>query len=422
MVKLASTLLLIILSGLILSAPLFFRRADQKHHILTLWGSFIALRLIPFVLIYLVLDYIPRNDTDFFYHKALAVLQGKLVYRDFLSYHGPLFSYLISLPLHIWNNAKVLILFMALIEFVIVVATYRYYRPTYKNALLMSVLYYALPLPLMSIVLCSEEDVWFWGLGLLTLAVTHRQNSSFWIGILWGLGMIVIKSMLIVLLVPLFFLVRDKVRYVAGLALIGIPSLVILYLIMGDKFLMPIQHSGNHMPPNFVSVTQPVLSGLYDHFTLPQLNTISLLITLSVASYVAIRYRHLGYQRVFPTFFIFTFGFFMMAQPSAPGFYLFIYMIVILFELVELDDRKFIYQLLLLNVLTVVQPISGILYTGNIMYNSWSLVLSTPGRMFDYGIQVVEVYLFIVVIRRSLSRLENMKQSTIDSSVLVSSQ
>ncbi|WP_234735092.1 hypothetical protein [Tellurirhabdus bombi] len=411
-VKVGITLALALASWLLVTYPDRFRSRLEARPNLTIWGAFVLLRLVPFVVVYLILNFAPRSDTDFFYVKALAAYQGKMVYRDFLSYHAPLFGYFISLPLFIWNNAKVLVPFMAIFEAIIVWATYRYYRPTKPDALLQAVLYYLLPLPFVAMILSSEEDIWFWGFGLITLVYASRQSSSLKIGLLWGLAMITIKSMLIVLLLPLFFLVKNKVEYVLGLAIIGVPTLVILYLLMGDAFLMPLQHSGYHMAPNIVSVTRPLLSGLYNQVSLTRLNTISLFITMGAASYVAIRYRHLGYKRVFPSLFILTFGIFMLVQPSAPGYYIFTYMVVVLFELMSSRDKRFSYEIILLNILLVVQPIIWVIYAGMKNYDSLAVVFSAPSCILDYSIQVVEVLLLLSLVRRTFTHLQSLNQAT----------
>ncbi|MGV3558805.1 hypothetical protein [Larkinella arboricola] len=410
-VKVAVSLLLAIFSWLLIRFPAPFQRLLNPRPALTLWGFFIFFRILPFILVYLVLDFAPRSDTEFFYKKAFAAYQGKMVYRDFLSYHAPLFGYLISLPLFLWNNAKILIPFMAIFEFVIVWATWRYYRAVRADALLVATLYFVLPMTFVAMVLSSEEDIWFWGVGLITLHYASRQQSSLWIGVIWGLSMILIKSMVIVLLIPMFFLVDNKFKYVLGLALVGIPSIVILYLLMGDAFLMPLQHSGYHMTPNLVSVTRPILSGLYNQISLTNLNTISLFITMALSSWAAIRYKHLGYQRLFPTLFVLTFGIFMLVQPSAPGFYLYLHMIVVLFEVMRSEDRAFGFQLILLNFLLVIQPIIWVIYIGMKNYDDWQAVFASSVTAADYVIQVVEVALLIVLVWKTYLHLKMLDRT-----------
>ena len=377
----------------------------------TRWLAFVALRLVPFAIIYLVLDQEPRSDVDFFYRKAIPAMQGKMVYRDFLSFHAPLFSYLIALPLFIWNNARVLVLLMALVEFVIANATYRYMRPSTPNAapsdaLLRFVIYYLLPLPFVAMVLSSEEDIWMWGFGLLTLALPTSLSDrrfAFLTGLVWAVGMLTVKFMLIVLLIPLFFLIRERLYYLLGLLVVGIPALLILFGLMGTDFLMPIQHSSYPMAPNMISVLRPILGSLFGQISLTSLNWVGLLGTIGGGSWVAWRFRNLGYRRAFPLVFCFVFGLFMVLLPSAPGYYLFTQEMALVFVVLA-NTRTSWFQFSLLNFLLVVQPILMIVYANNVLYTNLPM-LTNPIYALDYFIQVIELVLLVGLVVLTYKKL-----------------
>lgn len=372
----------------------------------TRWLAFVALRLVPFALVYLVLDQEPRSDVLFFYERAVPAFRGELVYRDFLSYHAPLFTYITVLPLFIWNNARVLVLFMALAEFIIANATFRHVRATTPNAaqpdvLLRYVLYYLMPMPFVAMVLSSQEDVWMWGFGLLTLALPTSLSDrrfAFLAGLIWGMGMLTIKFMLIVLLIPLFFLIRERFYYLLGLLVVGIPSVLIMYGLVGDKILMPIQHTSNAMAPNLVSVTRPILGSLFGQISLTSLNWVGLLVTIGGASWIAWRFRDLGYRQAFPFVFCFVFALFMVMLPSAPGYYLFTHEMALVFIVLANTQTNWI-RFAILNFLLVVQPIVMIVYANNAQYTSLSM-LANPIYALDWGIQVVELagLIWIVVL------------------------
>src|SRR5919202_2569284 len=103
MISLETTSLvkIIIAAGLAAAAFLTYYNRERLKPLLTrnetatVYLTFVLLRLLPFVAIYIFLNQDPRSDVDFFFRKAIAARQGKLVYKDFLSYHAPLFSYLI---------------------------------------------------------------------------------------------------------------------------------------------------------------------------------------------------------------------------------------------------------------------------------------------------------------------------------------
>lgn len=376
----------------------------QRHEAITTWLTFALLRLVPFVCVYVLLGQEPRSDVDFFYRKAEAALQGKLVYRDFLSYHAPLFGYLISLPLLLWHNARVLILLMAVMEFIIARATLRRYRTGVDAPVVWFVLYYLLPLPFVAMILSGEEDIWMWGFCLLSLALPPGRRFSLRLGLLWGVGMLTIKFMLIVFLIPLFFIVPNRFQYVAGLLLVGLPSVLILYGLVGMDFLMPIQHSSLPMTPNVVSVLRPVLGTYFEQIPLTYLNWAGLLTTIGGASLVGYRFRSMGYRRLLPLLYVFTFGLFMLCLPSSPGYYLFTYTLPFVFVVLSSERGKRAWPIFsLLNVLTVAQPILSVLYNQQKLFNGWSLI-NGPAEWVDYGMQCVEVgilgYLLWVVLEQ----------------------
>ncbi len=373
----------------------------------TRWLAFVALRLVPFAIIYLLLDQEPRSDVLFFYERAVPAMKGQLVYRDFLSFHAPLFTYITVIPLFIWNNARVIILMMAIIEFVIANGTLRYMRSSTPDALLRFVLYYMLPLPFVAMVLSSEEDIWMWGFGLLTLALPtslSERRYAFLTGLIWAAGMLTIKFMLIVLLIPLFFLIRERFYYLLGLIVVGIPSVLILYGIMGTAFLMPIQHSSNAMAPNIVSVLRPILGSLFGQVSLTSLNWVGLLGTIGGGSWVAWQFRELGYRRAFPLVFCFVFGLFMILLPSAPGYYLFTQELALVFVIVA-NTRTHWLRFSLLNFLLVIQPILMIVYANNTLYTNLSM-LTNPIYGLDYVIQVIEFVLLVWLVVLTYKKLK----------------
>ena len=58
----------------------------------------------------------------------------------------------------------------------------------------------------------------------------------------------------------------------------------------------------------------------------------------------------------------------------------------------------------LLNVLTVVQPILSVIYNRQELYNSWSLI-NGAAEWVDYGIQCVEVGIFLYLLRVILNQI-----------------
>ena len=401
----------VIVVGLALASWLLFSNRYrlgpllQRHERVVTYLSFVLLRLVPFLCVYVLMNQEPRSDVDFFYRKAEAALQGKLVYRDFLSYHAPLFGYLISLPLLLWHNARVLILLMAVMELIIAKGTLRRYRDGDVAPIVWFVLYYLLPLPFVAMVLSGEEDIWMWGFCLMSLALPQGRKFSFRVGVLWGVGMLVIKFMLIVFLIPLFFIVPNRWHYVAGLLLVGLPSLVILYGLVGLDFLMPIQHSSLPMTPNAVSILRPVLGSYFEQVPLTYLNWIGLITTIGGASYIGNRYRSIGYHRLLPLLYVFTFALFMVCLPSSPGFYLFTHTVPLIFVVLSTPQGKRAWPIfIVLNVLTIIQPILSVIYNQQELYNSWSSI-DGSSEWTDYLIQCIEVGIFLYLLQVILGQI-----------------
>lgn len=405
LVKAIVAVLLALAIGLLLANRQRLRAWLEARETLATYGSLVVFRLLPFGLIYVILNQTPRDDVQFFYVKASAAFAGKLVYSEFLSYHAPLFGYFISLPLFIWHNAKMMVLFMTVMEFIIAKATLRYYRPRTREGVLLFVLYYLLPLPFVAMILNAQEDQWMWAFGLLTLLLPQTGRFSLWVGVIWGVAMLLIKFMLIVFLIPLFFVVPNRFQYVLGLALVGLPSLAMLYGLVGMDFLMPIQHSSYPMAPNLVSVLRPFGNGFFSAVPLTYFNWAGLLLTIGGASWMAYRFRAVGYHRLMPVLYCFTFCLFMIALPSSPGYYLFAFVITAVYVILPADDTRRWSSFTILNVLLIFQPMLWIVYSDMALYDRWSLI-NTPARWADYLIQWVELVLLADLLRMCYRQMQ----------------
>jgi hypothetical protein len=144
-----------------------FAKWQQENEKLVLGLGFLLFRLIPWIGIFLIVNEEPRGDIPFFFYKAEAAKRGGFVYRDFWSYHAPLYAYIISIPVWIWHNARAIVLFMVLMESGILWLTYQTYKSKSSKALQLAVIYYMLPAAFMYILVDGQEEVWFWGAALL---------------------------------------------------------------------------------------------------------------------------------------------------------------------------------------------------------------------------------------------------------------
>ncbi|MBU1820379.1 MAG: hypothetical protein KKG00_02550, partial [Bacteroidetes bacterium] len=96
--------------------PALFKKWQQENEGIAFSLGFVAMRLLPWIGIFLIIGEDPRGDVPFFFYKAEAAKLGGFVYRDFWSYHAPLFAYIISLPVWLWHNSRAIVLLMVLME------------------------------------------------------------------------------------------------------------------------------------------------------------------------------------------------------------------------------------------------------------------------------------------------------------------
>lgn len=75
-----------------------------------------AMRLLVFVVLYLVVNLTPTSDSVTYYAEAKSALAGGVVYRDFESTYGPLFTYMDAASVYLWNSPKSIILMAIVIE------------------------------------------------------------------------------------------------------------------------------------------------------------------------------------------------------------------------------------------------------------------------------------------------------------------
>lgn len=369
--------------------------------------AFILLRLIPWIGIFLIINEDPRGDIPFFFYKAEAAKKGGFVYRDFWSYHAPLFAYIISLPVWIWHNSRAIVLFMVLIESGILWLTYKTYKIKSTNALQLAVIYLMLPAAFMYILVDGQEEVWFWGAALLIWRYTIRKTENYEIGVglLYALTLLTIKVTFIFLLPALLVVVKRPVKMLLTMAAIGIPAVGFLYWQIGDLFLMPIQHTEQLMTPNLFSISRPWVE-MFFHINEKKstlINWIGLLFTVFVPAYMAYKARHRHINEILPGIFIACFVCMMIFQASAMGAYVIAYLMAVLFEIIDIRKTRHVAILLVLNWLTVVQPFIWV-YIKQPAYTSLGM-FSNMSYLFEYCLQILNVLCFFWILRETYRKV-----------------
>ena len=371
--------------------------------------AFILLRLIPWIGIFLVINEDPRGDIPFFFYKAEAAKKGGFVYRDFWSYHAPLFAYIISLPVWIWHNSRAIVLFMVLMESAILWLTYKTYKVKSTRALQYAMIYLMLPAGFMYILVDGQEEVWFWGAALLIwrYTINHKDNYEIGVGLLFALTLLTIKVTFIFLLPAILVVVKKPIKMLLVMAAVGIPAVGFLYWQIGDLFLMPIQHTEQLMTPNLFSVSRPFVE-LFIHINEKKstmINWIGLLFTVFLPAYMAFKARQRHISEILPGIFIAVFVCMMIFQASAMGAYLIAYLMAVLFDVIDIRKTWHVIVLLAVNWLTVVQPFVWV-YIHQPSYTSFGM-FGNLSNLFEYVLQILNVLCFIWILRKTYQNVVN---------------
>jgi hypothetical protein len=384
-----------------------FARWQAENEKLIFGLGFVLLRLIPWIGIFLIINEDPRGDIPFFFYKAEAAKKGGFVYRDFWSYHAPLYAYIISLPVWIWHNSRAIVLFMVLMESGILWLTYQTYKKRTSNALQLAMIYYMLPAAFMYILVDGQEEVWFWGAALLIWRFTIKKPVDYEIGVglLYALALLTIKVTFIFLLPALLVVVKKPVKMLLVMAAVGLPAVGFLYWQIGDLFLMPIQHTEQLMTPNLFSITRPFVETII-HINEKKstlINWFGLLFTVFVPAYMAFKARHKHINEVLPGIFIACFVCMMIFQASAMGAYVIAYLMAVLFEVIDIRKSIHVVVLLAVNWLTVVQPFVWV-YIKQPAYTSLGM-FGNPSFLFEYALQILNVLCFFWILRETYRKV-----------------
>lgn len=374
-----------------------WQQGQDKVYFLT---GFFIFRVIPWIVVFVVANQEPRGDIPFFFGKAIHAKVGEMVYRDFWSYHAPLFPYIISIPLFIWHNAKAIVALMLLIETVILWFCYKVYKPKRTNALQLVALYWMLPATFAYMLIGGQEDVWFSGVALLMLYHIRKNPTDYemGVGIIFAVAMITIKASFIIFLFPLLILVRNYMKILVVMSLIGGITVGILYFWIGDLFLMPIQHTSQLMSPNLFSVSRPFVELFYqvDENNSTLINWAGLFFSILLPSMIAWKVRKQSIEETIIPVFVACFASLIIFQPSSPGAYMIAFVLLLVFELIDTDKKSHIFMLMILNWMTVVQPFLFV-YLGQVQYTSFSY-FKAPSHLLEWLTQIINVICLVWVI------------------------
>lgn len=241
---------------LVLWAVHFWLRHDNRAEQMARWLGvptwWILARLLPWIIIYFVLGFKVQSDVaTTFWPQGRGALEGGIPYRDFESFFGPLFPYLLSLPLLVWKDARAIVLFLSLLEAGTAALTLRAARiaPRSAERARLLAIYFLAPGPLLLAVVGGQEDFLLWTGGLL-LWLVHVRGREFRTGLLAVACTLVTKPLFVIPAAAFFGLSRRRWRFLGGAVPASLVVLLVLWRLTGREFLKVLSQSGNISPPN----------------------------------------------------------------------------------------------------------------------------------------------------------------------------
>jgi 4-amino-4-deoxy-L-arabinose transferase and related glycosyltransferases of PMT family len=224
-----------------------------KWSTLRLIVLFLLLRIAAFVGCFVVLRFEPQSDVMVYVDLARHVLEGNIPGKTDLvpMHYGPLFLYVVAGVLSLWNDAKAVVLLMALCEFLSFVIWLRigerlFGQPTTTRA---AVLYACAPISILSGVIAGDNDL-LAGLFVSLSVVALMGGRSSWSGAMLGLSIVTSKALTILSGIPLFLSARNKPAWlmwgaVPIIAVYGLWVLLSVDILAGFRFHGTHYSSGN---------------------------------------------------------------------------------------------------------------------------------------------------------------------------------
>ncbi len=392
--KLAISLLCTLLVGLLLFRQKNITKSlENKSVKVVLSVGWLLFRLIPFIAIYLIANIQPTSDVNGFWDEASKASLGQVVYRDFWSPYSPLYAYFLGIWLKIWYDPKMIVLTMAVMDGVALLLSWHFFRPfqTKGAFLFKALIYLILPGSLVLCIVGAQEDVWMWLFVVLAYLVRERTLKVTWYATVLALGLLFTKAIFVLILVPLFLIEKEKIRFLIPMLVIGAISLAVLYPLVGWEFMQPMDEAKTLRAPNIPSVINPWFNnqiGVGEKFW----NWIGLVISVGLAVITAFRFKDIDFRQMLSKTWVVLFATMMIVQQSAYSNYIFLFLIPLVFEVIDWKNKKQVAILLIYNILCVVHP-SLWWRAGMPKYLSTNDIVASPMLQIDYAMQVTIILL-----------------------------
>ncbi|HEV7349283.1 hypothetical protein [Telluribacter sp.] len=372
-----------------------------KSTSVVLGTGWLLFRLVPFMAVYLVAGFEPTSDVNGFWMMASEAAAGKIVYRDFWSPYSPFYSYFLGAGAVLWYSPRMIVLIMALMDGVALALTYVFYRHRQSRELpeelrYKALLYLILPGALILCVVGAQEDVWMWLFVVLAWLVRQRTQSVVAYSLVLAVGLLMTKAVFVLILAPLFLLEPQRLTMLISLGLVGIVTVIVLYSLVGWEFMQPLGEASVLRAPNVLSVLNPWAfnaMGTGEKFW----NWIGLLVSVGLGTLAAWRLREAPFYQMLSQVWVVLYATMMIVQQSAYSNYLFLFLLPLVFYIIDWQNRQQVLLLLLYNLLCVVHP-SYWWRLGMPKYLSPADVFASSALIIDYLMQVGIVGLTIYFI------------------------
>ncbi len=180
--------------------------------------ALLASRLSLYLVIFVGLRIPPRGDIPVFYRpEALAVLAGKLPYRDFPSSYAPLHPFLGAAVLRVWNSPLALVLFALLVEAAAFPLFLKIARCGFSEGRvrLAALLYLASPISLQFVTIDGQDNVLIALLLAAAMLFLYRDRHGL-SGASLALAIVLVKFLPLLFAPVLFMACRQRWRWLAG--------------------------------------------------------------------------------------------------------------------------------------------------------------------------------------------------------------
>jgi hypothetical protein len=390
------------LAALLLVSGVLYRKAPllawlrTRPALAVLGGGWVLFRLLPFVAVYLLAGFEPTSDVIGFWNMASDAAAGKVVYRDFWSPYSPLYSYFLGAGATLWYSPRMVVLTMCLMDGLALGLSYVLYRTAESREarLYKALLYLLLPGALILCVVGAQEDVWMWLFVVLAWQVRQGTRSVVAYSLVLAVGLLITKAIFVLILVPLFLLETHRFRMLLTLGLTGLGTLLLLYQLVGWEFLQPLGEANVLRAPNVLSVLNPWAYnaiGTGEKFW----NWLGLLASVGLACASAWRLREVPFYAMLSRVWVVLYASLMIGQQSAYSNYLFLFLLPLVFGVVDWSSRRQVLLLLLYNLLCVVHP-SYWWRLGMPKYLAPADIFASSALIIDYlmqaGIVALSVY------------------------------